>query len=127
MSHQYPRGEPVKIYLSANARAAAANAVALTLTSYENPTAARTLAAGERLVIYWFDNTGPDGTKVNLLDGGGTTLPDNLIGAFSTLQVATLVHPIIGKKGTMPKVYYPGTTDNTLSTTFFGYGEIIKS
>lgn len=123
---QYANGEPVKIYLSANARNTAANAVALTIRSMALPGTDRTLAAGERLLIYWIDSTGPDGTKCNLLDGGGTALPTNLIGAFSTLQVGIPKQPMVGTRGLLPKIYFPGSTDNSLSTTTFGYGEIVK-
>lgn len=124
---QYANGEPVKIYLSANARSTAANAVALTVRTMSLPGTDRTLAAGERLLIYWIDSTGPDGTQCNLLDGTGTTLPTNLIGAFSTLQVGVPKHPIVGTRGTIPKIYFPGTTDNTKATVTFGYGEIVKA
>lgn len=126
MQAQFPNGEPVRIYLSAAARTAAANAVAVTLVSAAG--VARTLAADERLLIYWLDNVGSDSTKFNILDGGGTTIPANLLGSFSTMQVGFIFRPIACKRATAPKVYFPGDSgDNTHTNVTFGYGEIIKS
>jgi hypothetical protein len=122
---QFPAGDAVRIFVSGNARADAVNAVPLTLWTLQG--VSRPLTTRERLLIYWLDTTGPDKTNTNILDGAGASIPQNLIGAFSTLQVGVPRHPIIGIFGSMPSIYFPGSTDNSLQSVTFGYGEVVRA